>query len=341
MSLDITSGDPVIYGATNTGGYEETPTLRYESTDKSGVRTVTAVLSRTIRCLQVNAEAIKQSAAFPGQIIEVNGTRYGAGWTVRSVNIVPAPGGMASVQIEAEREGVTPFEWELPPQLSVECENGVARIYYTKKDTTKVEMLRFDSQTGEDRYGWRVDYVPKGTKRFAVLHDGWYTVKLFDVEVYYENRRQLYLPFVGERFASPTNYVREVFRTTRYEASADAAISAVVALLESKMKTNVSVNQMDAYGTTKYIVGVESENASAYTVTNNVFNTSSHNVSVPVIYAVYDVADLISYQNRGIHWESVQDTDSGSPTFQHIFYQLRYGLTVLLSIDITAAEGAQ
>lgn len=341
MSLNVTSGDVVILGGTSASGYEETPTLRYEATDKSGARVVTAVLSRRIVCLAKYAETIKQSAAFPGQIVEVNGVGYGAGWEVSGVNVVPTGGGFVAIQIEARREGITPFEWELPPKLSVECEDGIAKLYYTKEGGTKVEMLRFDSQTGEDRYGWRVEYKRVGTKNYAVLHVGWNAVDLFDVTIFYENRAQFSLPFDGSRFEIPNRYENGTKTVTVWNGTQEAAIAAAVAKVEAEAATNRATPPMDAYGTARYVIQVNGDAATATQRTNDDWFGAYHwEVSVPVVWAEFDVETLIEAQNRGVHWESVTDTDSGSATYQHVFYRLVYANTIILAIDITAAESA-
>lgn len=343
MSLDLTAGAPVVLGGTNAAGYEETPELRYETTDKSGVRTVTAVLSRKIHCLSKHAEAIKQSAAFSGQIVSIGGKSYGAGWEVSGMSVGPAGGEWSVVQVEARREGVTPFEYELPPKLSMEMSAGVATLYYTKANGSKVQMLQWDSQTGEDRYGWKVAYKKVGTKNYAVLHVGWFSVDLFDVAVTYEGVAQFNLPFDGTRFSSPSSYIAEnrVVITSPNETEENAK-AAALSILQAELDKNTATPPMDAYGTSKYLVSFDSDGATTeYTQTaNNVSGWTAWKTTVPCIYAFYDISDLTSVQNRGLYWESVTDTDSGSPMHLHVFYRLRYGNTILFAIDVTSAESA-
>ena len=352
MSLDLTAGAPVVLGGTNAAGYEATPELRYETTDKSGVRTVTAVLSRKIHCLSKHAEAIKQSAAFSGQIVFIGGKSYGAGWEVSGMSVVPAGGEWSVVRIEARREGVTPFEYELPPKLSMEMSAGVATLYYTKANGSKIQMLQWDSQTGEDRYGWKVVYTKVGTKHYAVLHVGRFSVDLFDVAVTYEGVMQFSLPFDGTRFSTPSGYVlenRTVVNSAYYPAEktlvqeeAGAAEAAALATLAAEASRNAASPPMDVYGTSKYLVSVDEDNAVTTLVSGSYYASAwkRYSTTVPCVYAVYDVSDLTSTQNRGLYWEMVTDTDSGSPTHLHVFYRLRYGQTILFAIDVTSAESA-
>lgn len=347
----ITAGTSVIYGGAASGGYEEKPDVRYEETDKDGVRKVTAVISRKIHCLAVHAEAIKQSAAFPGQVVSVGGISYGAGWVVNSVSVVP-DGDSAVVQIEGRREGVTPFEWELPPGLSMTAENGIARLLYTPPAGSPIEMMRFDSRMGENRYGWKVVYTQNGS-----ISAGWGSwrgsIPVFDVSIQYEGVEQFHVAQSPDTFA-PKDFNKDsriLESSNKNYLTCEAAVAAgtlvlpaFIAQLQDEVRKNKLAPQLKFFpGTfspyTSNGTGVEvyPEEATVEAVDEEAPWGYSYKISVPCLYAVYDSAAVVDVQNRGLYWESIADTNADSPLYQHVFYRLRYAGTILLAIDITAA----
>ena len=351
---NVSTGAPVIYGLSSPGGKEETPELRYEESDKDGVRKVTAVLARKIHCLKRYAEAIKQSAAFHGQVVQVDGVVYGANWICRNVNVVPA-GEASIVQIESFREGITPFEWELPPGLSVEMADGVSTLFYTKTNGTKLPVAQWDSQTGEDRYGWRVDYVESQKLTYANSYGEGSRIAVHSMAAFYENREMFRvegedaLASVSSRFIDgTTELVGRVSNGGAYptEEAAQAAGEAALAGWLDGLKADIAAGaKFSNYGI-RFVSGLASIDeaaaaATAVPASGTPMWTGSgwfYKLTVPSRKIIADVSAWKEEFNKGLRWESVTDLDSGSATYLHVFYRLRYAGVIILAYDVTVAE---
>ena len=354
---NVNTGAPVIYGLSSPGGKEAPPELRYEESDKDGIRKITAVLARKIHCLKRYAEAIKQSAAFPGQVVEVDGVVYGANWICRNVNVVPA-GEAAIVQIEASREGVTPFEWELPPSISVEMAAGVATLYYSKTDGTKLAVAQWDSQTGEDRYGFRVDYFEAQKLTYANAYGDGSRISIYSMIVYYENREIMRvegedaLASVSSRFVDgKTEIIGRLANGGTYptQESAQAAGEAALTAWLDGLKADIAAGaKFSNYGM-RFISGLVyvDETAAAVTTvdaaalyggTQDGSRGWFYKLSVPNKKIVADVDAWKAEFAKGLYWESVTDLNSESATYRHVFYRLRYTGVIVFSYDVTVAE---
>lgn len=360
---NVSTGAPVIYGLSSPGGTEETPELRYEESDKDGVRKVTAVLARKIHCLKRYAEAIKQSAAFPGQVVEVDGVVYGANWICRNVNVVPA-GEASIVQIESFREGVTPFEWELPPGLSCEIAAGVATLYYTKTNGTKAPMAQWDSRTGENRYGWSVDYYPD----FLVKH-GWagfpQYFQVYKCAVSLERVPQFIVDGAGALAASgmvsstveeyPPAHLRTMsgfsgnFYGAGYDSDSDAVAAGTEALpawIENLNAQIIAALDFDSfrgrYELTSGILEVHSGDATveAYNRGSGFEHPWAYILKCPCARLTIGFESYGAAHKKGLFWESVSDNVETSETYRHVFYRLVYANVVLLSLDVTSAEAS-
>jgi len=355
MSGPIPSAaDPIIYGLSSTSGIEEKPQIRYESTDKDGVTKWAAVLSRKIHCLAVHASAIKQSIAFPGQIVEVDGVSYGANWKLTNCNVVPM-GEAAEIQAEARREGVTPFEWELPPGVSVACADGVSTLSYTPPGGSAIPIAQWDSRTGEDRYGWRVDYVETMRLTYGNSVGSWRSVPIHSCRIYYEGIKQ----FDADGAASLAGMASRVERLETFashgpsgngwvasseaQAAGEAYLATWIAALRATIATNVD---FDTYDPFRFVSGVREIDESRATVAvasqYSVLMVGQpqryyYKLTVPSIRLEADVDGWVEDFKKGLRWESVIDTDEASATHLHVFYRLRYGGTILFAIDITTA----
>ena len=353
---NVSTGAPVIYGLSSPGGKEETPELRYEESDKDGVRKVTAVLARKIHCLKRYAEAIKQSAGFPGQVVEVNGVSYGANWICRNVIVVPA-GEASIVHIESFRDGVTPFEWELPPGLSVEMEDGVASLYFWKTTGEKVLQSRWDSRTGEDRYGWRVEYLETNRLTYANAIGAGRSVPIYSVGIYYEGVKVFYID--GEdALASLSNayvdftaeYYGRVPNGGVYPTEAAAQQAGTAALEEWVDGLLASIAEGPSFSNygirfTSGIVSIDETAATATAVDASAIGASPgvgwvYRLSVPARRVIANVDAWKKAFADGLKWESVVDRVEASATYLHVFYRLVFANIVLFSIDVTAAEGS-
>jgi hypothetical protein len=338
--------DPIIFGGATPSGHEEPPQLRYETTDKSGVTEVTAVISRRIHCLATYAPAIVQSASFPGQVLTINGTSYGAGWEIGSVSQTPEGAGGAIVAFECRRTGITPFEWSMPPGLSMEAENGIASLFYRPPGGDKIEMMRWDAGTGENRYGWKVNY-PRETWGFGC-------------EVLFENARQYYISGLDAMKSVATEYGGEETKSNGgpgglgYETSAaalaagEAALPAFLSELEAKIaedgafQTRMIESGSNYYFTPpRLLVRIDSANASVSvkSITTGFLNRTALYwvIRVPAVHSYTNWPAMQAEMRRGLRWESVADMDAESATYQHIFYRLVYAGTVFFAIDVTAA----
>lgn len=353
---NVSTGAPVIYGLSSPGGTEETPELRYEESDKDGVRKITAVLTRKIHCLKRYAESIKQSAAFSGQIVEVNGVIYGANWICRNVNAVPA-GEASIVQIESFREGVTPFEWGLPPGLSVEMEDGVASLYYWRTTGEKVLQLRWDSLTGEDRYGWRVDYLETNRLTYANAYGAGRSVPIYSVGIYYEGVKVYHvdgedaLASLSNAFVDFTaEHVGRVSNGSVYptqESAQQAGDAALEAWVDGLLADIADGPDFTNYGTRfqSGIVWIDETAAAATAVDASAVGASQgvgwvYRLTVPARRVIANVDAWKKSFAEGLKWESVVDRVETSSTHLHVFYRLVFANVVLVSIDVTAAEGS-
>lgn len=358
MSLSVTSADAVVLGGGTSSGIEEKPQIRYETTDKDGVSKVTAVLSRRIHCLAVHAEAIKQSIAFPGQIVEVAGRSYGAGWVIGSV--VPViTGETAIVQVEARREGITPFEWELPPGLSVSNSAGIATINYTPPGGSPIKMLQFDSHTGENRYGWKVEYLEAGKLTYGNGVTHWRTAPIYSCRVFLENRIQFHVD--GESslasLATEEAYVESLVGLGQTgngwatQGDAESAGDAALIVWISSLKEKIAENTVfDSYDPFRFVSGIRAFDESEASVVvsqrpSRIYDGETglpisrwfYRLNVPAVRLVADVEAYAAEFRKGLRWEIVVDLEEESATHSHVFYRLRFGGTILLAIDITAA----
>lgn len=349
-----------IFGGAAVGGYEDDPDIRFETTDKTGIMCATAVMSRKIHCLRKHAEAIKQNASFPGQIIEIKGRNYGAGWAASDVVISNDGPEWAIVSFSARREGVTPFEFNLPPRLSCITESGSAAIWYTPTTGEPVQMAVFNSGTGENRYGWRVDYVEDSKFTYGNSTTWWKSVNLSSCKVYLEN----VLQFSVDAISALTNLSRPIAGNEEWiekwkffdteEAAQDAGDAALVTWLETLNEQVDERVDYDRHSTGVFLSGprwIDVDNATAtavYKVREGVFDgiTGAHisawtyTLSVPVVRLEANIDEYLKEFSKGLHWEAQNDTLESSPTFEHLFYKLVFAGTTLLAIDVTAAEVA-
>jgi len=348
---NLHNGEPILYGLLSTSGVDEDANLHYDISDKDGIQKVTAVLSRKIHCLPIYAAAIKQSASFPGQIIEINGISYGAGWSVSSLMIVPDD--QASVvSIEYRRDGVTPFEWELPPGLLCVCKNGVAALKYRKPDGSLIDLTQWDSGTGEDRYGFRVEYNPDFIIKYGNLISIWGSDEINGCRVYYENRQIFNIKgldaLAGLSSFEEYNETKEGWNTngsgweTPVEAIAAGELAANdwIVELKANIASALSIYNTNPFHIVSGIRALVSETVSVESYQNPASRMETtrwnYRLSVRAVRLVPNISGFLEDVKRGLHWESVVDTDSKSLTFNHIFYRMRYGGAILFSIDITS-----
>jgi hypothetical protein len=344
--------DPIIFGGATPSGHEEPPQLRYETTDKSGVTEVTAVISRRIHCLATYAPAIVQSASFPGQVLTINGTSYGAGWEIGSVSQTPEGAGGAIVAFECRRTGITPFEWSMPPGLSMEAENGIASLFYRPPGGDKIEMMRWDAGTGENRYGWKVEY-PKHP-----------TMPAYGCKVSFEGATQYYLDEISALASTAVERAETIVEriggvsgygwATEAEAiaAAQAAASATLANWQTEVATGLNFrtalmdyNGRISFGSIRALVSFDDTNVQISAQTQSLGGMIVGGqtsrwfgfITAPAVRLYADFRAMVAEMRRGLRWESVADMDAESATNQHIFYRLVYAGTVFFAIDVTAA----
>jgi hypothetical protein len=243
---------------------------------------------------------------------------------------------------------VTPFEIELPPGLRTVNLNGVSSLILTNAAGHDVLLMRWNSNTGQDRYGWRVEYVPTGGLRFG----SWYApfvAHAYSVRVLYENVEQFKYAYSAEvSYKSEAQTQKFVGFSTRAEAqqSADRLAAIYIETLNRRIKRrSTSIQQWnwsgarltsDGRGT---LLSID-ENTLTYSIEASGSGWAlTISVDGMVGSAEVDQAAVWANQMKGLHWEAVTDNDSGSSTYGHLFYRMVVCGMMLFAIDVTAAGG--
>lgn len=352
---------PIIYGGNEPCGYEEEPQLRFDETDKSGISEVTAVISRRINVQKKFAPEIISSASFPGQLLTINGKNYGAGWEMRNLTQSPDGADWCIISFEHHRTGVTPFEWGMPPGLSMESANGVSSLFYRPPAAEKIEMLRWDSGTGESRYGWKVEYVNEFNLAWGTWTSYIGMVPAYMCKISLENVPQFVIPATtsvaglareeqyteyyppGFDFISRAkDYLGSFATEAEAQAEAEEKLPAFVQRMESYVDENIDF----MYARTRFISTqrpIEVKPETAKITTRQFYTLDSglrwgYKLSVDAVRLVVDASAYRTLYNRGLHWESVTDLSEESPTYRHVFYRLKFINTVIFSLDITSVS---
>lgn len=163
----MSQGDPKFIGWT--GGatpYQELrPQIQYEPTFSTGIVRKQITISRL--CFDKHKQAVIQNLPFTNAplnstYVDTDGTlktiSFGGGYSLVNTTDVPAATGYSRISAVYEKNAELAFEFGLPDNLSISCEDGVGKIKY--RNTTLEEL---DSGLGVCREGVELvrveDYV--------------------------------------------------------------------------------------------------------------------------------------------------------------------------------------
>jgi tetrahydromethanopterin S-methyltransferase subunit F len=172
----MSAGDVTFIGWTggSTNYKELAPSLTYEPVYASA-NFIKRKLTRKMICFDKDKMAVIQGLQFQADLtvryIDTDGTAKtyggGGGWTLQSIDDSPYKTGYSMLTVMYSKEVPVGFEFNLPENLSITCEAGVASIKYRD-----VVLESFDNGTGRCGKGLRHGEIGYGTGFSTVPDDG-------------------------------------------------------------------------------------------------------------------------------------------------------------------------